>query len=39
MKRLVACLRVSRSQAQLRERTAQGRASVVASLKEIGYGG
>ena len=39
MKLLVACLRVLRSQAQLRERTAQAQAAVAANLKEPGYGG
>ena len=39
MKRLVACLRELRSQAQLRERTAQVRTAVAAKLKELGYGG
>ena len=39
MKRPVACLRDLRSQAQLRERTAQVRAAVVAKHKELGYGG
>lgn len=38
MKRLVACLRELRSQAQLGERTAQVRAALAVKLKELGYG-
>jgi len=36
---MLSSMHVLRSQAQLRERTAQARAAVAANRKELGYGG